>query len=36
LIGAEVTGFVFLIELRGLRGREDLEDYAVKSFVTYD
>ena len=36
LLGAEVAGIVFLVELRGLRGRDDLRGYAVTSFVVYD
>jgi adenine phosphoribosyltransferase len=36
LVGADVAGIVFLIELAGLRGRDELGDYDVRSFVVYD
>ena len=36
LIGGEVAGIVFLIELAALRGRDDLAGYEVTSFVVYD
>ena len=35
-LGAEVAAFEFLIELRDLKGREDLKDYKVISLVEYD
>ena len=36
LIGGEVAGIVFLIELAALHGRDDLAGYDVRSFVVYD
>jgi adenine phosphoribosyltransferase len=36
LIGGEVAGIVFLIELTGLHGRDDLTGYDVRSFVVYE
>ena len=35
-LGAEVTRIVFLMELAGLKGREKLEKYDVKSVICYD
>ena len=35
-LGAEVTRIVFLMELAGLKGREQLEKYDVKSVICYD
>lgn len=35
-LGAEVVGLVFLIELTGLKGREILKNYNVKSLVQYE
>ena len=34
--GAEVVGYLFLVELVGLKGREALADAPVLSLVTYD
>lgn len=34
-LGAEVTGYVYLIELEFLKGREKLGDYSVKSVIRY-
>jgi adenine phosphoribosyltransferase len=36
LLGAKVARLVFLIELKGLQGREQLQGYEVESLVTYD
>jgi adenine phosphoribosyltransferase len=36
LLGAEVAGLVFLIELASLAGREALAGYDVRSFVRYE
>ena len=36
LVGGEVAGIVFLIELAALRGRADLGAYDVTSFVVYE
>lgn len=33
--GAEVVGFLFLIELEALGGRETLKDYPVRSIIRY-
>ncbi len=33
--GAEVAGFLFLIELEALGGRETLKDYSVQSIIRY-
>ncbi len=33
--GAEVVGFLFLIELEALGGRETLKDYPVQSIIRY-
>ena len=33
--GAEVAGFLFLIELEALGGRETLKDYPVQSIICY-
>lgn len=33
--GAEVAGFLFLIELEALGGRETLKDYPVQSIIRY-
>lgn len=35
LLGAEVAGFGFVIELAALGGREKLREYTVNSLVTY-
>jgi len=35
-IGGQVAGIVFLIELAGLRGREKIADYQVKSIISYE
>lgn len=35
-LGGEVTRIVFLMELAGLKGREKLEKYDVKSVICYD
>ena len=35
-LGAEVTRIVFLMELAGLKGREKLEKYDVKSVICYE
>lgn len=35
-LGGEVTGIVFLMELAGLKGREKLANYDVKSVICYD
>lgn len=34
-LGGKVVGVVFLIELGFLNGREQLQDYSIKSFITY-
>lgn len=34
-LGGEVVGLVFLIELAFLNGRDQLQGYDVKSFITY-
>ena len=34
-LGGHVAGIVFLIELGFLNGRDKLQDYDVKSFITY-
>jgi adenine phosphoribosyltransferase len=34
-IGGQVVGIVFLIELAGLRGREKINYYNVKSIISY-
>lgn len=34
-LGAEVTGYVYLIELEFLKGRKKLGDYPVKSVIRY-
>jgi adenine phosphoribosyltransferase len=34
-LGAEIAGIFFLIELLGLKGRDQLQDYPVHSLVTY-
>jgi adenine phosphoribosyltransferase len=36
LLGAQVAGIVFLIELAALGGREKLREYDVTSFVRYE
>lgn len=36
LLGGEVCGALFLIELTDLKGRETLKDYYVESLVKYD
>lgn len=35
-LGAEVTALLFVIELRGLGGRERLADHAVEALIDYD
>ena len=35
-LGGEVVGLAFLIELKGLNGREKLEGYNVKSLIQYE
>ena len=35
-LGGEVTRIVFLMELAGLKGREKLAKYDVKSVIRYD
>ncbi|MGB3985003.1 MAG: phosphoribosyltransferase family protein, partial [Limnochordia bacterium] len=35
-VGAEITGFAFLIELEALKGRENLKGYDVFTLVKYD
>ena len=35
-LGATVTGVLFLIELKGLGGREKLADYDVHALIPYD
>lgn len=35
-LGGEVTKMIFLLELKGLNGREVLKDYSVGSVVAYD
>lgn len=35
-LGGEVTGMVFLIELKGLKGRERLAGYRMEAAITYD
>ena len=35
-MGAQVTALLFLIELRGLGGRERLADHAVEALIEYD
>jgi len=34
-IGGQIAGIVFLIELAGLRGREKMANYKVKSIISY-
>lgn len=34
--GAEVAAFLFLLELKGLKGREVLKDYKVETIVAYE
>jgi adenine phosphoribosyltransferase len=36
LLGATVARLVFLIELKGLHGREQLQGYEVESLISYD
>jgi adenine phosphoribosyltransferase len=36
LLGAEVGGLAFLVELAFLRGRERLQEYAITALVTYE
>jgi adenine phosphoribosyltransferase len=36
LLGGEVCGALFLIELTDLKGRETLKDYYVESLVKYN
>ena len=36
LVGAKVARLLFLIELKGLNGRERLPGYEVESLITYD
>lgn len=35
-LGAEVVACVFLVELKGLNGREKLKGYKVESIISYD
>jgi adenine phosphoribosyltransferase len=35
LLGATVAGFVFLIELAGLKGREQIKDYRLETLVRF-
>lgn len=35
-VGAEVVACIFLVELKGLKGREKLKDYRVESIVQYE
>lgn len=35
-LGGEVTGSVFLMELKGLKGRERLKDIKVETVISYD
>ena len=35
-VGAEVVMFLFLLELKGLNGREVLKDYPVETIVAYE
>ena len=35
-LGGEVTGSVFLMELKGLKGRDKLKDIRVESVISYD
>lgn len=35
-LGGEVAGMLFLIELTGLHGRENLKDYMVSSLIQYE
>jgi adenine phosphoribosyltransferase len=35
-LGGEVAGCVFLIELKGLEGRDKLKDYRVESIISYE
>ena len=35
-LGGEVTGSVFLMELKGLKGRDKLTDIRVESVISYD
>jgi adenine phosphoribosyltransferase len=35
LLGASVAGFVFLVELEGLKGRESLGGYRVEALIKY-
>ncbi len=35
-LGGEVTGSVFLMELKGLKGRDKLKDIRVESVIAYD
>lgn len=36
ILGGEVVGIVFLMELEGLKGREKLEGYNVESVIKYE
>jgi adenine phosphoribosyltransferase len=36
MLGAEIAGLGFVVELDFLRGREKLQDYAVMSLLHYD
>lgn len=36
LLGANVAGFVFLIELSGLKGRDKIKDYRLETLVQFD
>ncbi len=35
LVGGSVAGFLFLAELAGLGGRERLQDYEIRSLISY-
>lgn len=35
-VGAEISGFAFLIELESLKGRQNLEGYDIFTLVKYD
>ena len=35
-VGAEISGFAFLIELEALKGRQNLEGYDIFTLVKYD
>ena len=35
-VGAEVAMFLFLLELKGLKGREVLKNYRVETIVAYE